>query len=205
MIHRVEDSIVRALHALAGSLLALAAFTCSAQAGMVVEKGTGRPLGGVVIVREALGARGFVVQPGTACVHSDFGTSGPDGSFRIWSFNPFDKSYVIAAYKAGYHMDRKASDNDRIVMEPHASDRALRLRQILDLGLPGSCGDETNRTLVEPVFLPWYREAAKDVTTYQEFTRVDGILFLAEELTMGKDVARERSLDRERAWRRGKR
>ena len=158
-----------------------------AEEGVVVERGSGRPLASVVVVRTWQGSLAVPVQGHTQCRHFELATSDAEGRFRT-GWRPFSgDSKITGAYKRGYHIATGTNYQDRIVMEPHASDGPSRLRQILDMSLPWSCPD--TQRLIEPILRPRHQEAMEAASTPAEYDFADGLLGAIESLTLGMEAA----------------
>lgn len=171
--------------ALAAVLLTM--LVACAEEGVVVERGSGRPLDGVVVVRTWQGSIAVPVQGYTQCHHFELATSDADGRFRT-GWRPFGgDSKITFAYKRGYHITAGTNYQDRIVMEPHASDGPSRLQQILGRSLPWSCPD--TKRLIEPILRPRHQEAMEAASTPAEYDLADGLLGAIESMTLGMEAA----------------
>ena len=175
------------MRATALAVVLLTMLAACADEGVVVERDSGRPLAGVVVVRTWQSSIAVPVGGYTKCHHFELATSDAEGRFRT-GWRPFGgDSKVNAAYKRGYHMAPGTNYQDRIVMEPHASDGSRRLQQILERRLPWSCPD-TER-LIEPILRPQHQEAMEAASTPAEYDLADGVLGAIESLTLGMEAA----------------
>jgi hypothetical protein len=186
---------------------ALVSLDSRASDGVVIDRETGRPLAGAIIVREWHGVRPGPVQTSMECYRLASTTSDAGGRFSLrsisFSFTPFlfDRTtYIQTAYKTGYHYV-SSTNEARVLMEPNAPDRATRLAQVLDLRIHFDCPRDDTEVLVEPVLRPAYREAQALVRDKDEWIRVDALLRAIEARDMGWEAAERRSVAREAHWR----
>ena len=176
-----------AMLATAVAAVSLTMLVACAEEGIVVERDSGRPLAGVVVVRTWQGSIAVPAQGYTKCRHFELATSDAEGRFRT-AWRPFGgDSNITAAYRRGYHIASGTNYQDRIVMEPHAQDQPVRFQQIFNTPLPWSCPD-TER-LIEPILRPQHQEAMEAARTLKEFDWADGIMGAIETLTLGTPAA----------------
>ena len=190
------------------ALMMLTSMTACAQSGQVTEKGTQKPLEGVVLVKVWRGTLPGVVQTSQKCYHLATARSNNEGRFLLPRFSTrlsatFDRSaYIEVAYKPGYHV-ADTNFEDRIVMERHSDSPAVRFEQILKRDIPYECPKDEVRTLIDVVLRPTHSELMELVETRLQFERADGILDAIETLTIGQEAAYANSQRRRAEWRQG--
>ena len=190
------------------ALMGAASLTACAQEGRVTEKGTQRPLEGVVVVKAWRGTVIGVVQNSQKCYHVAHARSDREGRFSLprfsWQLNDIAdrRAFIEAAYLPGYHVV-ETNFEDRIVMERHSDSPDVRRAQVLEAvaKMPLDCPREEVRRLVDPILRPTYAELEPMVETQSQFEKAEDILGMIDVFTLGDDAAHANSLRRRAEWR----
>jgi hypothetical protein len=174
--------------------------------GVVVDRSSGQPIPGAVVVRVWHGSVPVPVQSSLQCYHAAAAHADGQGRFSLSSYSfskPFllgRSDYIATAYKPGYRFV-SAVDPARVLMEPLSSDRAQRLAQIISMRIPLDCPLEDVKTFIDPILRPVYREAMALARTREEWQQADDFLSVVESLELGSDVASANALARRAHWR----
>lgn len=175
--------------------------------GVVIDKSTGEPVEGAIIVAQWQGAVASPAHSQTECYHAETATTKEDGTFRIPAFlgGPWyimnKRSFVSAAYKEGYRQmsNREIEEanvqealQDVIYLVPFAGARAERMKYLSTLAPPCE-GLE-----LVPLYRALYEEANKIAVTKQEKLKALSRLYDLEKQTIGADSAWENFKNRKR-------
>lgn len=157
--------------------------------GTVVDKATSRPIpnAAVIVTWDVRGLN--PVDASSVCKKLDVLMTDQRGQFRVPITEAIaggvGKISLAAVYKPGFHFVEGEIDYSKIYMEQNSSDRALRLKQIVDMYIPYDCPSDDRKKLITTVLMPAYSEAKPLAVTAGEWDKADGFLRAAERIEMG--------------------
>ena len=193
------------LKVLGGFVIAYFAVAVLASEGTVVDE-KGKPVKGAYIIAYWSGVIRLPVQPHSTCYNLEATTTDENGRFRVSTFsvnlNPFmfDRHRSIGVFFPGYTLSPETNRDDlRFVVIPLNGVRSDQFKSVERFYRGGSCGNEKAQL---PMLKARYAELIKLAETQEEKKISESFLFGIEETEFGRDVAVEKSIQRERELKR---
>jgi hypothetical protein len=188
-------------------LFATASMSSLAEQGVVLDKTTGKPIPGAIVVATWNGVVGVVVQGTSQCYKVEVAIADDKGRFNVssfsWNLNPFmiDRLRGVTVLAPGYGFSADWDPTSlRIPMEPRTGTKSEQFKHLPSTQAVG-CFD------AERVMLPYLkalsREMASLATTKEDKLKASSVLFLIERIEVGADEARRRLGPREGEIKRG--
>jgi hypothetical protein len=182
-----------------------------AESGIVLDKDTGNPIPGAVVVATWHGIISVPPEARSKCYHAEVAIAGDGGHFRISSFsgnlNPFmlDRQRHITVLAPGYRESLESKPRDvRVLMERRVGDKSDQFKQLSRTGFLGCSSDQK-------IFLPALKllhgEMVLLATSTEEKLVANRILYNIESVELGDAIAllragvREGEIRRNRIWR----
>jgi hypothetical protein len=169
-----------------------------AKEGLVVEKGTNKPLAGAFVVAEWEGRVSLGFEGRSRCYATDVTQTNAEGRFRMgsfsWNFHPGirERRQTILAFAIGYKVSAQDHDDTPIVLERLEGSNSEKFAAILGSPLGAYCeGYESDRS-----FLSFRKARARELqnlaSTKEELRSVEGLLYGIDFLEFGENVAVEK-------------
>jgi hypothetical protein len=178
-------------------LLATASMSSLAEQGVVLDKTTGKPIPGAIVVATWNGVVGVMVQGTSQCYKVEVAIADDKGRFDVSSFsgnlNPFmmDRQRDFTVVAPGYRESAKWFPRDpRVLMELQTGSKSDQFKHLPSTQALG-CFD------AERVMLPYLKALSREMTSLatsiEEKMEVSRVLFDIESIELGEDEARKRS------------
>ena len=174
--------------------------------GVVIDETTGKPVDGVFVVGRWRARQITPIESSSVCFKVDSTETDGNGRFMLWpvswSFDPrlWSRERRLIFYKRGYRLSSTEPDRETIVtLKPDTAATEDRLNYVSKLGLQTVCGTLTERT---QYLLPLYKAMIVETSEISGVTNnpdyADEIVWLAETLTLGSNVATDNLLNKPR-------
>jgi hypothetical protein len=178
-------------------LFTTASMSTLAEQGVVLDKATGRPIPGAIVVATWHGVVRTFVEPASQCYKVEVAVADGNGRFDVssfsWNLNPFmmDRLRGVTVLAPGYGV---SSDWDptslRILMEPQTrskSEQFARLPSTYPLGCFGA-----NKAIL-PYLKTLYAEMLPLATSTDEKMKAANVAFEIDFIEVGEREAHRRS------------
>jgi hypothetical protein len=183
-----------------------------AETGTVIDGGTGKPLSGVYVVTTWSADVFKGIESSHSCFKVEASQTDSEGKFHIASspanLNPLLYNWErdpLWFYKKGYaYLETVRGTGDAYIMHLDSRNGSERLKYISRTMGKTSCGSAEERELrgkLLPVYRAVWDEARSIPANQQDERTLDSILFDVEALEIGRNLAIDNSLQREKARR----
>jgi hypothetical protein len=178
-------------------LFTTASMSTLAEQGVVLDKTTGKPIPGAIVVATWNGVVGVVVQGTSQCYKAEVAIADDKGRFDVsafsWNLNPLmiDRQRDFAVLAPGYRESAKWFPRDpRVLMEPQTGSKSEQFAR-----LPGTdplgCFDANK--VVLPYLKALYAEMLPLATSTDEKMKAANIAFEIDFIEVGERDAHIRS------------
>ena len=164
-----------------------------AEQGVVIDKTTGKPIPGAIVLATWYGQVGVFVQNNSTCYKAELAVTDEQGRFEVSAFsgnlNPFirDRNRSTTVLVRGYR-EAPSSTDLRVVMEPRTGSKSEQFEQLPAFSVL-DCPDQ--RRLL-PFLKALHDEMSSLAETEMQRKRAAGVLLSMRIAEMGFDQAMRR-------------